>query len=610
MSDNSTGGLRAPTEFTFDRYHVDLGAGTVRRERLRCADLEDVLGGIARSYKLLGNLVVADPYDPAAPLVINIGILTGTRVMTGLRTYLTGFSPLKASRRGAPGLMWSAGSGSFGPKLRALGVDEIVLTGRAPRPTLLHLSPGVGDGPASFEFLDGSDLVGTGTTARVRALHQRFPEAQFAVIGPAGEHYREVAYGSVAVSTDNQTETGDAKARWCGRGGFGGVLGSKNLLAVAADGPNPRASGAGLKEVNREINLGKGSARYRDLPGDKGGTWRTFRALHEVGALPEMNFSPQGTSDSVALYRASVEAGPYVVKAEGCRLCGIRCHRNVYAAAAPGEAGPFLSKVDYEPLNLLSSNLGLFDAGQALELMALADDLGLDAVSLGVTLGYAMEYNRRHPETPIAGGLTYGDFAATREAIAAVAEGRLTELGQGVKRLSEQTGEISYAMHSKGVEYPAHLPQVNPAYPWALAGGHMSMRTFFLLLNERETGLDYWIDAVIRRGPQVMLDDITGLCKLASLSPEMEAEALGAAVGLAATGDELRAVVRRTYLRGYAGERQQGFTYEDYVMPVEAHLESPHIRLPYFNSPEFFATLKERVTALLDAELEDAGSLW
>jgi aldehyde:ferredoxin oxidoreductase len=610
MGDNSTGARRPPTAFTFDRYHVDLTAGTVRRERLCCSDLEDALGGIARSYKLLGNLAVADPYDPAAPLVMNIGVLTGTRVMTGLRTYLTGFSPLKASLGGTPGLMWSAGSGSFGTKLRALGIDEIVFTGRAPRPTLLHLSPGVGEGAACFEFLDGSELVGAGTNARVRELHRRFPEAQFAVIGPAGEHYREVAYASVAVTTDNQTETGDAKARWCGRGGFGGVLGSKNLLAVAADGPNPRASGAGLKEVNREINFGKGSARYRDLPGDKGGTWRTFHVLHEVGALPEMNFSPLGTDDSVALYRASVEAGPYVVKAEGCHLCGIRCHRNVYAAAAPGEAGPFLSKVDYEPLTLLSSNLGLFDAAQALELMALTDELGLDAVSLGVTLGYAMEYNRRHPEAPITGGLAYGDFAATQEAITAVAGGRLPEVGRGVKRLSEQTGETAYAMHSKGVEYPAHLPQVNPAYPWALAGGHMSMRTFFLLLNERETGLDYWTEAITSRGPQIMLDDITGLCKLANLSPEVEAEAIGAAAGLAVGADDLRAVVRRTYLRGYAGERQQGFTAEDYVIPAEAHLESPHIRLPYFNSLEFFAALKERVTAVLDAELEAAGNLW
>jgi aldehyde:ferredoxin oxidoreductase len=609
MSGSEVAAGRDLTDFSFDRYHVDLTAGTVRHEHARCADLEDALGGIARAYKLLSGLPVTDPYDPSAPLVVNIGLLTGTRVMTGLRTYLTGLSPLKASLSGAAGVMWSAGSGSFGPKLRGLGVDEIVLTGRAPQPTLLHLSPGTEGRPARFAFLDASDLTGLGVNARVQSLHGRFPGAQFAVIGPAGEHFGEVAYAAVALSTDGQLESGDCKPRYCGRGGFGGVLGSKNLVAVAADGPNPQGSSAGLKEVNREINLGPGSARYRDLPHDKGGTWRTFHVLHEVGALPEMNFAPMGTDDSVALYRASLEAGPYVIRAEGCRLCGIRCHRSVYAKQDSGEPGPFRTKVDYEPLSLLSSNLGIFDPGQALALISQADEMGLDAVSAGVTLGYAMEFNRRHPGAPLAGGLSYGDFAATREAIVAIAEGRLPELGQGVRRLSAQTGEISYAMQSKGLEYPAHLPQVNPAYPWALAGGHMSMRTFFLLLNERETGLDYWVDAVTNRGPQIMLDDITGICKLAAITPELEAEAIRAVTGLAVTGDDLRAAVRRTYLRGYAGERSRGFTADDYTMPAEAHLESPHIRLPYFNSPEFFATLKERVTAVLDERLAEAGDL-
>ena len=66
-------------------------------------------------------------------------------------------------------------------------------------------------------------------------------------------------------------------------------------------------------------------------------------------------------------------------------------------------------------------------------------------------------------------------------------------------------------MQSKGVEYPAYLPQTNPGYPWALAGGHMSMRTFLLYVVERETDVDYWIDAITNRGPTYLLDDITGI---------------------------------------------------------------------------------------------------
>ena len=599
--------LRGPTEFTFDRYHLDLTAGTARREREACEDLEDVLGGIARSYKLLSGLPVADPYDPVAPLVVNIGLLTGSRVMTGLRTYLTGYSPLKASLSGAPGVMWSAGSGNFGPRLRALGIDEMVLTGRAAGPTLLHLTPGPEGEPARFSFLDASDLVGLPVDERIRRLHARFPGAHFAVIGPAGEQFRSVAYAGVYLSTDNQLETGDLKVRACGRGGFGGVLGSKNLLAVAADGPNPRGSGAGLKEVNREINLGPGSARYRDLAHDRGGTWRTFKMMHEVGGMPEMNFAPTGTDRSAVLYRAAVEAGPFTVRAEGCYLCGIRCHKNAYDRDPSGGEGRFRTKVDYEPLVLLGPNLGIFDPDQVFALITLTDELGMDSISLGVTLSYAMEYNRRHPDVPIVGGLSFGDFAATRAAIAAVGEGRLPELGQGAKRLSEATGETGYAYHSKGVEYPAYLPQVNPGFPWALAGGHMSMRTFFLIVLERETGLDYWVDAITNRGPLFMLDDITGICKFSSISPEVEAEAIRAAAGLAVTAEELKQAVWRTYLRGYGAERRHGFVAADYVVPDEAHDHSPHIQLPYFNTREFFTALQERVLATFDQRLAAAG---
>ena len=110
--------------------------------------------------------------------------------------------------------------------------------------------------------------------------------------------------------TDNQLASGDGKPRFCGRGGYGGVMASKNLWAIAADGPNPGRM-RGLREVNKEINLGEGSARYRDLPHDRGGTWRTMKMMQEAQSLPEYNFVPTGTDASVPLLRPSVETGPY-----------------------------------------------------------------------------------------------------------------------------------------------------------------------------------------------------------------------------------------------------------------------------------------------------------
>jgi aldehyde:ferredoxin oxidoreductase len=599
--------LRSATEFTVSRYHVDLASRTVRLEQVPCEDLEDALGGIARATKLLAGIEVGDPYAPSAPLVMNLGLLSGTRVMTGLRTFFHGYSPLKVAESGAPGLMWSAGSGHFGTKLRGLGVAEVMFTGRAERPTLLRLTSDGNGGPARFEFLDAADLAGRTVNDRVQDLHGRYPEAHFAVIGPAAEHYESVRYAAIALSTDNQLESGDPKPRFCGRGGFGGVMASKNLYAIAADGPDPGRA-RGLRDINREINLGEGSARYRDLEHDRGGTWRTMKMMQEAQSLPEFNFAPTGTDASVPLLRPSVEDGPYVIRAEGCYLCGIRCHKNVYDAEPDGEPGLFRAKVDFEPITLLSSNLGIFDPDAALTFIEMTDELGLDSISLGVTLGYAMDYNRRN-DGALCGGLSFGDVEGVAAAIEDVAAGRLAEIGQGVKRLADGTGETAYAMHSKGLEYPAYQPHTNPGFPWALAGGHMSMRTFFLYVIERETGVDYWVDAITNRGPLYLMDDITGLCKFANATADLEAEALRIAAGLDVSADELIAAVMRTFLRGYASERRQGFAAADYRLPAVSHEPMADPNLSHFNTPEFFAEVQTGVLQTLDERAAAAGFL-
>ncbi len=597
--------LLPPTDVVVKRYHVDLTDQTVRFETVRCEDLEDALGGIARATKLLAGIDVDDPYAPSSPLIMNLGLLSGTRVMTGLRTFFHGYSPLKVSDSGAPGLMWSAGSGHFGTKLRGLGIDEVIFTGRAERPTLLHLTPGEDGGPAVFEFLDASDLSGATVNERIQGLHGRFPEAHFAVIGPAGEHYESVRYASIALSTDSQLESGDAKPRFCGRGGYGGVMGSKNLWAIAADGPDPGRV-RGLRDINREINTGPGSGRYRDLEHDRGGTWRMIPWLGEADMLPEQNFAPSGTDRPMQLSRPAIEAGPYEVRAEGCYLCGIRCHKNVYDEDPNGDLGRFRAKVDYEPFGLLSFNLGVYDPDEALSLVDLVDELGMDSISLGVTLGYVMDFNRRNNGN-LTGGLAFGDAAESMNVIRDVAGGRLAEVGQGVKRLSDQMGEPGFAMQSKGVEFPAYLPHTNPGYPWALAGGHMAMRTYLLYFTERQTDVDYWVNAITVSGPMFLMDDITGICKFSGISADLEAEALRLAAGIAVTGEELATAVMNTFLRGYANERRTGFTIEDYRLPAEAHGPVGDTDIEVFNTPEFFAELRRRITEKMDRQATEAG---
>jgi len=611
-TDPDTAGA-APRDRSIRRYTVDLTRGSSDRQRLECEDLEDALGGIARGFKILEGLAVRDAYLPEATLVMNLGCLSGTPVMTGLRTFFQAYSPLKRSGSGLPSAMWSAGSGKFGTLLRGLGIDEMLITGRAAEPSLLRISPSPDGDEARLSIEPATHLLGLSTHEKIMALHGAHPDAHFAVIGPAGEHYAEVRYGAIALSTENQLKSGDAKSRFCGRGGMGSLLGSKNLLAIVAEATpgSDEFPSKSTKEINKEIAKGDGSRRFREpRSGGLGGTWANYHALNPSHALPERNFAPTGTDASDPLYRENVEQlDRYAIRGEACHRCGIRCHKNLYDRDPAGKVGPFRAKIDFEPLDLLSSNLGIYDIDRACDLIELVDALGLDSISVGVCLSYAMEINEEGLQgaaEPLAGGIRFGDFAGAMRAVKEIAEGRLPELGQGVLRLSEQLGIPDIAMQSKGVEFPAYLPQTNPGYPWALAGGHMSMRTYLLLVNERETSVDYWADAItsVTRGLSIMRDDILGICKFAGLADEPVTRLIREVTGLEVGVDDLRDALLRTYLRGFRLERRQGFQESDYSLPARAHDADTPIDLPYFNSPEFFSELRTRVLATFDQLLE------
>ncbi|MFT5094326.1 MAG: aldehyde:ferredoxin oxidoreductase, partial [Porticoccaceae bacterium] len=296
---DGNGAAKKPQDFKIRSFKIDLTAQAVTPETVQCEDLEDALGGIARGFKLLENCPTDAPYDPSATLILNLGILSGTDFMTGLRTYFHGYSPLKSSLSGRPSAMWSAGSGKFGTKLRHLDVDEVVFTGRCEKPTLLRIHRDTEDGPVEFSFEDATDLVGMQVNPKILKLHEKYPNAHFAVIGPSGENYENCRYAAIALSTENQLKSKDNKPRFCGRGGMGGVMGSKNLIAIVVDTKDrigPKAPPE-LKELNQEVAKGKGSAKFRDKDkfGGGGGTWANYDALNPVHAMPEMNFVPTGT---------------------------------------------------------------------------------------------------------------------------------------------------------------------------------------------------------------------------------------------------------------------------------------------------------------------------
>jgi aldehyde:ferredoxin oxidoreductase len=164
-------------------------------------------------------------------------------------------------------------------------------------------------------------------------------------------------------------------------------------------------------------------------------------------------------------------------------------------------------------------------------------------------------------------------------------------------------------MHCKGLELPAYLPETNPGYPFAIAGGHMSMRTFLLLVFDGKTDMNYWVGAITEpgRGTYYTRDDILGLCKFAGAPDKVIEPVFKDFYGVEVTRDDMVHAAQRTYLRGLLLEHKQGTTLDDYVLPARVYEKNPNVQLPHFITPEFWQELRQRVFQIFDTQIEQYG---
>lgn len=598
-----------PHKVLYRRMTVDLKSGGITSEDVSCRNLEDVLGGFGRSFQDLAQRKIETAYCEENPLIVNTGLLTGSSVMTAMRTYFSSYSPIKESKKGITSAMWSAGSGKFGAKLKWTGLDELVLENRSTTPVYVLVREGE-TGP-EVELKSAKHLLGMTTHEKIMALQQEYDNAHFAAIGQAGENWQNVSMGSVALSTENQLKSKQDKSRFAGRGGMGSMMGYKNVLALVAQSTDKiKPVSPEVKKVNLNVVNGGGSTRLQPISrGGGGGTWAGYDFMQAFHAIPVNNFRPQGNDLPEKMFRENVEK-EFATKSEACYRCGVTCHNNIYEKNADGSPGKFLAKFDYEPLNLLSTNLGLHDAKQATQLIHLADNFGMDAISLGATVSYLLAYNERHPQEPLLNGATFGDFDKIKELIEQTGRGKCPEIGRGSKRLSEATGETSYAYHVKGLELPAYLPETNPGYAWSIAGGHMAMATYGLLAREGKDDVDSWVTAITGDKLQIVGFDMIGLCKFFDIAngtgTEMVEDCLKSEFGFEVKADDLRASVRTAFLRGLALELRQGYTKAEFSLPAEVYERPNHnINLPCIATAEFFEELSRKVWEIFDPELEN-----
>jgi aldehyde:ferredoxin oxidoreductase len=437
---------------------IDLSDGTFRDVKIRDELLKDYVGGRALAAKILCDRLISkwdqiDPLGPENVLLFLPGPLTG--FYPGGRVCVSGKSPQ------SNGVVGSTVGGEFGVELRCAGYDGIIVKGQAEKPNFVFIKD------SDVEIKDASSTWGkdgkeTNTLLNRecrRLLTERYPrygewkEPAKLYIGPAGE---------------NMVRTAAVMAKWthaAGYGGYGAVMGSKKLKAVAVKGTGPLPEVANLKKVKRMINTVCRNA-YESVLWRRwgtGGGGYSFGA--ETSSEPIRNWQEEW-HDEKSYGVDQFENRLWVKQAWSDFGCPTNCLK--IAVVKSGRfKGAITDNPDYELQAYLGPNLGLFTPEDDVFLAALIDDLGLCGIQTGNVMGFAAELFQRGilSKKDLDGiELKWGNakaFAALAKKIA-LREGIGDLLAEGTYRAALKIGEmkghdvLKYAVQSKGIGIGAH----------------------------------------------------------------------------------------------------------------------------------------------------------
>ncbi len=416
------------------RYlRIDLGHGEGQWVPLPEPVLRRFIGGVGLGTWLLHREAPAgvDPLAPQAPLVFCFSPLVGTPLTTSAKFAVVAKSPLTFRLNDA------LSSSHFALAGKRTGADALVLVGTCERPGVLLIE----DGRVRIE--PAGELWGLSADEATARLAERFgPGHHAAVIGPAGEH--RVRYATLSHAN-----------RHAGRGGLGAVLGSKCLKAVVVSG-SQRVSVAdpdhviGAARALSARSLGPATAKYREL-----GTVANLLTFNRLHALPTRNFQQGSFAEADALSGESLQDARRVAR-HSCACCTIGCE-HIYQA--PGGDGV---RLEYESLFALGPLCGIADRDVILQAARLCDRLGLDTISAGATIAFAMECAERGLLD--APALRFGSGEALLELLPQIAvrtDGLGNLLAEGTRRAAEFIGGAApqFAPHVKGLELPGYEPR-------------------------------------------------------------------------------------------------------------------------------------------------------
>jgi aldehyde:ferredoxin oxidoreductase len=575
---------------------VNLTNGTVIKEPTPLDLARDFIGGRGFGiYFLLKEVPKgADPLGPENKLIISSGPISGMMIPGGGKCDWTTKAPLTG------GYASASMGGHFTAEMRYAGLDSIILEGISPKPVSLFIDDD------KIELRDASDLWGQATFAVEKQFKEKLGEEyQVAVIGVGGENL--VSYACINHDYGRQA----------GRGGVGAVMGSKKIKAIVVHGTKS------IPVANMDAYRKAGMALYKACKDAEGlkdwtryGTTIVVSWCDEVGALPTRNFSAGSFEAGKNLY-GPVMREKIVITDKGCFGCPSPCGK--YSRVR--KYNSYVEGPEYETIGLMGSNLGIDDIEAVAQANLLCDDLGIDTISAGNAIGWAMEcYEKGIFTKKDTDGLDlkFGNVEATFKLIEKIArrEGLGALLAEGVKRASKKVGKGSekFAIHVKGMEQSAYATHnataMLLAYMTCDVGAHhnRSWAITYDLQVGRELVVPEKVARVIWLQNFRPMFDVLGGCRLQwvelSIDRELYVPALEAITGIHRSWADLEKVGERIWnlTRLFWARENEGFD-RAWDMPSPRFYEEA----PKSGATKGQITKLEDVNRLLDMYYEQRG---
>jgi len=480
------------------------------------------LSGRGFNVQYLYNNMPADtdPLGSENILLFSCGLLTGTAAPASARLHINARSPLT-------GLLGSSNiGGNFGAKLRSCGIQSVIIRGKSPEPVYLWID---GD---KIEIRNAGSIWGLDTWQTDEQLKTKLgtEKLEIMTIGPAGEN--GTLFGCIMTDRDHAA----------GRTGMGTVMGSKNLKAIVVKEPKKkilfRASENGHEAIKRYIWQMKNSPHYKDIKKHGGAGY--VKWADDLGILATRNFRENTFEAAGQIDGKNLEKN--ITRTRGCYRCPVRCKAELEFPEGKLR-GRKAVRPEFEPMLSLGSRCGLTDLDILVYLDNLCSRLGMDSISAGGAIAFAMDLFDRGILTPEDTGgleLSWGNGETMEILIRQMAtgEGFGGILAKGVRQAARIIGRgaENYAPHVKGLELAGYHPDniMGTALGYTISNRGADFSDVYATLEYKwlpdekieEFGLPETIDlnsiqgkaALVRQCLIVgMVMDCLGLCKVPSL---------------------------------------------------------------------------------------------